>query len=168
MSSNSNKSKRIGRPSKLTPELIEKLSSYVRDGNYFITACQACRISKNSLYSWLNKAEDDLENGRESLYTNLMDSLKKAESDAEAEMVEIVRGKAKNDKEWLPAMTYLERRHPERWGRKDRTHITVDEHKQVTITHVEIIKDYGQSGQIVEGESREIKEIPESTELDHA
>ncbi|KKK80579.1 hypothetical protein LCGC14_2822070, partial [marine sediment metagenome] len=43
---------------------------------------------------------------------------------------------------------FLERRHPDRWGRKDRHQVDVTE-KVITITHVTVVKDYGE---VIEGE----------------
>ena len=65
----------------------------------------------------------------------------------------MIKETALEKKEWLPAMTFLERRHPERWGRKDRHQVDINENKQVTITHVTVVKDYGQ---IAEGEYKEL------------
>lgn len=149
---------RVGhKRSKLTPELIEKMSGIMAQGHYFITACNACDIDKTTAYKWINQGELDITNNVDSLNTNLIHALKKAEADAEQRLLQVVSDKALTGKEWLPAMTILERRHPERWGRKDRSLIQIDEHKTVTITNVEVIKDYGR-GMIVEGEAKEIPE----------
>ena len=152
---NNTRVRRGHKKSKLTPELIEKMSGIMAQGHYFITACNACNIDKTTAYKWINQGELDLTNNVESLNTNLINSLKKAESDAEQALLAVVKEKAINGKEWIPAMTILERRHPERWGRKDRSLIQIDEHKTVTITNVEVIKDYGR-GMMVEGEAKEI------------
>lgn len=74
----------------------------------------------------------------------------------------MIRETALDKREWLPAMTFLERRHPERWGRKDR--LQVDQQKKVTVSV--IVKHYDEElpagdsavGQIIEGE---VKELPE-------
>jgi len=89
-----------------------------------------------------------------------MESLKKAEAQAEAELVRVVRETATKKKEWLPAITFLERRHPDRWGRRDKTTVDINENKNITITRVTVIKDYGEgykelerrSGELIEGE----------------
>lgn len=44
---------RTGRPSDLTPELIERISPFLRAGNLVETACAAAGISRESLYDWL-------------------------------------------------------------------------------------------------------------------
>ena len=61
--------------------------------------------------------------------------------------------------DWLAAATHLERRHPDRWGRKDRTRVDINEKKSITITHVEVVLNQGNDQpQVIEGESRELRE----------
>ncbi len=153
---NHTKVKTGGRKSKLTPELITKMSGIMAQGHYFITACNACDIGKTIAYDWVKQGESDIDQGNDSLFSNLVESLKKAEAIAEQRLLQVVSDKALTGKEWLPAMTILERRHPDRWGRKDRSLIQIDEHKTVTITNVEVIKDYGR-GMIVGSDTKEIE-----------
>ncbi len=149
-------------PRKLNPGMIQALSEVIAKGNYATVACQLCGISEDCFYSWLEQSREDQENGltsENSLYLRLAESLKRAESQAEAELVNVVRESATVKKEWLPAMTFLERRHPDRWGRKDRTRVDINEKKSITITHVEVVLNQGDSqAPVVEGESRELKE----------
>ena len=141
---------------KLNEDMIAKLTGYVAKGNYFTTACQACGIHKSTAYDWIKIGETDIEQGVSTLFSDLVYAIKRAESVAESELASMIRETALEKKEWLPAMTFLERRHPERWGRKDRSLIQIEEHKTVTITTVEVVKDYGR---IIEG-----KEITEGKE----
>lgn len=145
-----------GRPTKLTPERQAKIVDLVRKGNYFITACQATGIGKSTFLNWLERGELEQNNGG-GIYSDFLLAVKKAEADAEAELASMIRETALEKREWLPGMTFLERRHPERWGRKDRSTIQIEEHKTITITTVEVVKDYGQ-GRIIEGEAKEITE----------
>ena len=131
--------------------MIDALSEVIAKGNYAVTACQLCDIDQKTLSSWVEYGQRDIDAGVESLYSSLFLSLKRAESKAEAELVKVVRESATVKKEWLPAMTFLERRHPDRWGRKDRTRVDINERKAITITHVEVVLNQGQ-------ESRELKE----------
>jgi len=168
-----------GRPGKLTPELQKKICEYIAAGNYLVTACQAVGIDKATYLHWLERAEAESENGG-GHYRDFLIAVKEAEAKQEAAIVDrlidasgpgmrkrVTRTDAEGNisveevetgGEWLAAATYLERRHPERYGRKDRSSITIDEHKRVTITYVEVVKDYGQGAQVIEGESREVPE----------
>ena len=110
-------------PRKLDDTMIEALSTVIAEGNYYITACSICGISEPCFYGWLKIAEEDEQSGLtedESRYIRLVKSLKKAEAEAEANFLSVVSEAATIKREWLPAMTFLERRHPDRWGRKDR------------------------------------------------
>lgn len=172
------KEKRItGRPTKLTPELQEQICRYIAAGNYLITACNAVDINPETYRRWLGWADKESERG--GIYHGFYVAIKKAEAEREAVIVQrlidasmpgerkrVVKtddeGKTsievtETGGEWLAAATFLERRHPERWGRKDRSTLVVEETKQIIITTVEVVKDYGR-GQVIEGESKEITE----------
>ena len=149
--------KKIGKPTLCTPARIKAIAEIVSRGNYITSACRLIGIGERTGYQWLEKGEDDLESGNVgTVYAQYAQAIKKAEAEAEDKMIAVVRTAAVESKNWLAAMTWLERRHPDRWGRKDRTAITIDHDKRVTITHVEVIKDYGQGGRIVESEAREL------------
>lgn len=137
---------------KLNEHLIDKLSSIIRDGNYYVTACRACDISETAFYDWINRGTADLERGEETIFSKLVESLKKAEADHEAELLKLVSKAAPAN--WIAGMTILERRHPERWGRKDRQQIDITESKAVTITHVEYNLSSSSQAPVIEGESK--------------
>jgi len=156
---NNSKKRIIGRPTKLTPELQDKICSYIAAGNYLVTACQAVGVSYDAFNDWTNRAKAQEGNGG-GIYCQFLHAVKKAEAIAEMEMTSIARQAASQKKDGYLAITVNERRHPERWGRKDRSLIQIDEHRTVTITNVEVIKDYGR-GMIVESEAKEIEEKSE-------
>lgn len=141
-------------PRKLNQGMIDALSLSIAKGNYYVTACALNNISEFALYDWLKKSEVDDKGGlteEESIYIRLAKSLKRAEAQAEAKLVEIIRESAEVKREWLPAITFLERRHPERWGRKDR--VQVEQHKRVEIS---VIVEHYPGEQITEGECVEV------------
>ena len=72
-----------------------------------------------------------------SIFIRLSDAINEASAINENQLVGVIKSAAVDKKEWLPAITFLERRHPDRWGRKDRTRVDVTEIKTVVITHVE-------------------------------
>lgn len=131
-----------GRHTKLTPEVQDKICQIIAAGHYLITACNAVGINKSTYLRWMERAEYEANNGG-GLYCDFSLAIKKAEAEAEQKLLAVVSDKAINAGEWLPAMTILERRHPERWGRKDRSTLVVEETKQIVITTVEVVKDYG-------------------------
>jgi len=112
------------KPRKLNDAVIETLSEYIRKGNYAQVACSLTGVSENVYYQWLKLAENDEQCGLtpdQSVYIRLTQSIKKAEADAEALMVETARNAAVEKRDGYLAITVNERRHPDRWGRKDRT-----------------------------------------------
>lgn len=107
-------SSRIGRPNNLAePDKIQTFLASIRDGNYRETACKASGLSKGSLYRLLEQAD----HGDEAAQA-FRHALEKAEGDAESETVRNVRQASKLPQFWAAGMTYLERKHPERWGKR--------------------------------------------------
>ncbi|KKL63819.1 hypothetical protein LCGC14_2171240, partial [marine sediment metagenome] len=107
--------------------------------NYITTACQAVGISTPSYYEWLSKGERDFDGGVDSIYAAFFNAIKRAEAQAELNMVDVVREAAVVKREWLPAMTHLSRRHRERWSERYAP-TTVQDNRQVHISTV--IKHY--------------------------
>ena len=152
-------------PRRLNEGMVKALAYVISKGNYAVVACQRCGIDESTYYNWLNQGGEDIEKGLDSIYSRLIKSIKKASSEAEDLMVQRLRRAAlpgvikevtktdadggvstetvKSGGEWLAAATFLERRHPERWGRKDRSTLVIEETKQIVITTVEVVKDYG-------------------------
>ena len=142
--------KKIGRPTKLTPQLQEKICSYIAQGNYLVTACNAVGIDYLTYNNWTKWAEEQADNGG-GIYLDFLHATKRAEAQAEASRVARIEASGKTGN-WLADMTHLERRHPDRWGRRDRHQVDITEHKTITITEIEVIKDYGGQTPIIEGE----------------
>lgn len=107
---------RRGAPTKLTPELHERIISLVRGGNYIETAAQACGITSGTLHDWLRRGgkNDPADGG---IYPNFSRAVEKAIGEAEARDV-LTIGKAA-EKQWQAAAWRLERKNFKKWGRKD-------------------------------------------------
>jgi transposase len=108
--------------SKLTPELAEKICNVLRAGNYVDTAAAYAGICKDTYYDWLRrgaraaKANDTSE--AEAPYRAFHAAVEQALAAAEIRDVALI-GKAAND-QWQAAAWRLERRYPEKWGRRER------------------------------------------------
>ena len=94
-------------------DTVQTLLEAVNDGNYIETACDLAGITKQTLYNWQKRAEAD-----ETPYRQLFDALKRASARAEGAEVAKVRAAGNDPRFWAASMTYLERRHPERWARR--------------------------------------------------
>ena len=108
----------MGRPTKLTPEVQEKIVSLVRAGNYPEVAAQAAGIDPRTYYRWMEKGEDG-----PAPYGQFRHAVKEAQAAAESHAVTIIR-KAAIDGSWQAAAWFLERSHPRKWGRHDRHEVT--------------------------------------------
>lgn len=117
-----------GRPTKLTPELQAEIVKIIKTGNYIETACAFVGINKSTFYDWLKRGAREKQrlekNPRakikksEAVYVEFSNAIEKALAQAEIRDVAII-GKAA-ESNWQAAAWRLERKYPERWGRKDR------------------------------------------------
>ena len=111
---NGKKSKngRNGR-SRISKALVTRLCNTLSKTYYVETACHIVGISVKTYYNWIEKAE-----AGQSPYVDYLQALKKAEAEAERNLLQIIERAASTT--WTAAAWLLERRHPDRWGRKDR------------------------------------------------
>jgi len=105
-----------GRKTKLTPELQEEVVKRIRAGNYIQVSCEAVGIGVSTYFEWLKKGEE----GKKP-YTEFTEAIKKAESEAQVNYVATVASHATD--QWQAAAWCLERRFPDKWGRRDRLDI---------------------------------------------
>jgi hypothetical protein len=94
-------------------DTVQQLLDAVEAGNYVETAAELAGIAKQTLYNWSKRADD-----REEPFLTLMDAVKRASARAEAAEVAKVRAAGNDPRFWAASMTYLERRHPDRWARR--------------------------------------------------
>lgn len=103
-----------GRPTKLTEDLITEIANYVKAGNDIHICCQAVGICKTQFYNWMKRG-NDISNG---LHRKFRDSILRAQAFAEIRDVVVV-DRAATDGDWRAAAWKLERRAPDRWGRRE-------------------------------------------------
>lgn len=106
----------MARPSKLTPELTEKIVLAIKAGNYAKVAASMAGISEATYYSWLEQAKAP---DADPEFLEFLESIERAEAEAEATAVIRIRQAADNGT-WQAAGWLLERKHGERWGRNDK------------------------------------------------
>lgn len=102
-----------GRPSKLTPETQQKIVQAVASGNYLETAAAYGGITYTTFNNWMNRGESRERKD----YIEFFEAVKKAEADAEVLRVARI-SKAANEGNWQADAWYLERRYPNRWGKR--------------------------------------------------
>lgn len=151
-----------GSAPKLTEELIEKIAQAMRNGAYVETAVAYCGISKDTFYRWLRMAAKDSEKGP---YKALSYAIEKAWAEAEMKDVEAITKAVEGTPDklavdddakiitdvrglpvvaeyglppnWKAAAWRLERKFPDRWGRKSKVELeTNSESKSIEIVFV--------------------------------
>jgi len=108
--------KKNGRPTALTPAVQTAIVAHLRAGNYLETAANLAGLNRTTVFSWLRQGAQTKD--PDSPHKRFLDAVKEAESYAEADALERLR--AHGGQYWQAEAWYLERRHPRRWGRKDR------------------------------------------------
>lgn len=106
-------------PRKFTPDVALKVIGYIGAGCFIETAAAAAGLNKTTLYEWMKKAERKEEGSTEELraWKLLLDE---AEASAEARAVKGIQD-AGAAGVWQAFAWFLERKYPQRWGRKDTT-----------------------------------------------
>lgn len=114
------KRKSPGRPTKLTPEVQERILSAIRAGNYSRVAAEYAGISERTFYGWLRRGQQ----AKTGVHRDFWCAVQQAEREAEVRAVAMIQ---KNmDSNWRAALAFLERKHPSRWGRKDRLSVEIE------------------------------------------
>ena len=101
-----------GRPTKLTLEVQEKIVQAVAAGNYLETAAAFAGVHRFTLHRWLKIGA----NAKSGKHRQFCDAVQEAMAKAEIRDVAIIGQAAQ--KQWQAAAWRLERKFPERWGRK--------------------------------------------------
>lgn len=111
-------------PSKLTPERHAKIVKDLADGAYAKVAALANGVNDRTYRDWMARGRDAARyeyggavDPADQPYVNFHDAVKEAE--AKAEMLAIGRIQKAAETTWQAAAWYLERKHSDRWGRKD-------------------------------------------------
>lgn len=105
----------VGRPSDIgSSSTVQQFLEAIGEGNYVETAAKLAGLSKQVVYNWIKRGH-----AGESPFDAFVDALEKAEARAEAHLVRLQRKAAEAGPQYWPAAaTQLERRHPDRWGKR--------------------------------------------------
>lgn len=103
----------MARPSKLTPEVHQKIVELVRAANTVEVAAETAGISQPTFYGWMARGK---QGGRgNAAYARFREDVEQARIEAESLLVLRVQ-KAAAKGSWNAAAWLLERRWPERWS----------------------------------------------------
>jgi len=101
----------MARPSKLTPEVQERIVAAIRAGNFPEPAARSAGVSPATYYRWMRLGREE----QAGPHRDLREAVRRAEGEAEVHAIAVIRKQMPGD--WRAALAYLERRHAERWGR---------------------------------------------------
>jgi hypothetical protein len=102
----------MARPTKLTPEVHARVVKAIRAANYFKPAAEAAGISEATFHRWMKEGKK----AARGKYHDFHEAVKQAQAEVEVELAARILKAAGED--WRAALTLLERRHSERWGRR--------------------------------------------------
>lgn len=134
-----------GRPTKLNFEVQDKIVTAVRAGNYIETAAAYAGVNKSTLYDWLKRGAREKDRlaanprarvrKKELPFVEFSNAVEKALADAEVRDVSLIAQAA--DEYWQAAAWRLERKFPDRWGKRVdvKQDVKQEVHGQVTHRH---------------------------------
>ena len=107
----------MARPTTLPPKVRERIVESIRAGAYAEQAARAAGIAPSTYCDWLRRGE-----AGEPTFSEFSEALRAGEAEAEIAAVATIREAAQAG-DWRAAAHYLERRHPERWGRRGQPQV---------------------------------------------
>jgi transposase len=102
----------MARPSKLTPEITKRLTEAIRAGNYYEAACGYAGIHYSTFRKWMQKGET----AKSGKFREFFEAVTLAEYEAEARLV--AQWQKHMPEDYRAIRDFLERRYPERWGKR--------------------------------------------------
>lgn len=113
----------------LTPVIADTISTYISQGNFLTTAVQAAGVSMSVFNRWmkmitpenLEKVKSEEEMKLLEPYIDFAEQLVQAAAQAEVDRVEIINASSQLGA-WQGSAWWLERRFPQRWGKKPTHH----------------------------------------------
>lgn len=110
---------KIGRPSKLTPAVKQRLLDAIRAGNYYDAASVYAGIHPSTFYNWMEKGR----NAKSGEFYEFFESVQRAEAEAEARVVALWQQEIPGN--WQAARDFLARRFSDRWSPKEKVQTEV-------------------------------------------
>ncbi len=148
---NGNGNNHAGRPSKINPEIIAKILSWISEDSYFEVACRACGISRQTGYNWLERGKKEAERidageppyEADALYLYFYYRVDQAEAQCEVEDVRYIRG---GFADWQSKAWIRERKNFDRWGRKETREVTGKDGKPLFVELLEKLRGLDDDG----------------------
>lgn len=123
-----------GAPTKLTEELIENISNFIRMGSYLETAAESCGISRTVFLNWLRKGNKQ----KSGLHAALVRAVHKAAADAQQRDLKAIddaaQGKGGFKRDWKAAAWKMERRNRSTWGAFQKLEVAGNQEEPLSVT----------------------------------
>jgi hypothetical protein len=110
---------KLGRPTKLTKELIDRICTHIKKGNYIDVSCAYENISKDTYFRWLK--EGQISTDPDDLCRIFSDSIRSAEAESIMDMNARMMEHEKNS--WKPLGFRMERRFGKYYGKKQEIEV---------------------------------------------
>jgi hypothetical protein len=114
---------------KLTPEVQDQICAAIRAGNYMETAAVYAGIGNSTFKDWMRKGRAAPRGG----YHDFVLAVEKALADSEVRDMALI-GRA-GETQWQAAAWRLERRYPDRFGRRTRVDHATQDGKPFPVSH---------------------------------
>ena len=101
----------MARPVKLTPELTQEITTYIRDGNSPTISATLVGISPSTYFNWMSKGSN-----QEPRFMEFLESIKRANAQSIVNRVALI-ARAADSGNWRAAAWLLERIAPESFGK---------------------------------------------------
>lgn len=108
----------MARPTKLTPKVAEQICQAIRAGNYYEAAVAFAGVEYRTFRYWMERGEK----ASSGIFFQFFQDVRKAEADAEVRIV--AQWQQQIPENWQAARDFLARRHPDRWGPKEKHELT--------------------------------------------
>ena len=108
-------------PQKLNRTICDKICEGVLKGNYITTVCRSVGINRRTYYEWKKKGEQGLEP-----YKQFYDRVTEAEAQAEMDILNVIYTSAVDQGNWLSSAWILERKYPNRFGKREQMALQTD------------------------------------------
>jgi len=114
-----------GQPTKLSPDVHAAIVYAVEQGATYEVAALSAGVHADTFRVWRQQGEAELAAGTSSQFSELAAAVHDARASGEVELARLIRAHARLD--WRAAAWLLERRHPERWARRELVDVEVAE-----------------------------------------
>ena len=124
----------VGRPTKCTPEMIDRICEFLADGINIVTTCGLVGIDESTFSRWRNRGEqaikkhgddpDDIPDG-EVVFCRFCKRIKRARAKAKATSLKAIRD-AGDKGSWKAHAWFLERSFSKEFSKKSEVDITTD------------------------------------------